>query len=443
MSDGSERTAEERAAARRADRRDGSDQRRADEDFDAEQEFGDEEFEDEEPLGGEHEVPSGTRRVSRLRRPPPVRGRAPRASAAGGGSRVPRQAERRHSRAGRIGALLALLAAAALIWFLVELFQPFYGHGHGSVTVTIPAHSSSSQVGDLLARNGVISSSFFFELRATLEGDRGEMRAGTYRLSRGMSYGEVLKVLTTPPPAAPVTEVTIVPGRTRRQIDALLRSEGVAGSYLAATRHSPLLHPSSYGAPRNTPSLEGFMFPDTYQLRQPVSIASLVADQLQAFRQQFATVGLEYASSKHLSAYDVLIIASMVEAEAGTAHDRPLVASVIYNRLALGMPLQIDATTRYATGNYTRPLTQAELGSNSPYNTRLHAGLPPTAIDNPSLASLQAAAHPARTDYLYFVVKPCGNGAQAFASNYQQFLGEVQQYYSARSQRAGRSPVQC
>jgi UPF0755 protein len=143
-----------------------------------------------------------------------------------------------------------------------------------------------------------------------------------------------------------------------------------------------------------------------------------------------------------MTAYDVLIIASMVEAESQTAHDRPLIASVIYNRLRDGMPLQIDATTRYATGNYTQPLTVAQLNSPSAYNTRVHKGLPPTPIGNPGMASIEAAAHPAQTNYLYFVVKPCGNGEQVFTGSYQQFLKFANQYQAARA-RSGRSPAHC
>jgi UPF0755 protein len=269
------------------------------------------------------------------------------------------------------------------------------------------------------------------------------MRAGSYRLALDMSYGDVLKILTTPAAAAKVTQLTLIEGKNRHQIDVLLRSQGIRGSYLRATRRSPLLNPRRYGAPASTPSLEGFLFPDTYQLRDPIRISALVADQLQTFRQQFATVSLSFAGRKRLTPYDVLIIASMVQAEAQTEHDRPLIASVIYNRLALGMPLQIDATTRYATGNYTEPLTQSQLSSRSPYNTRIHTGLTPTPIDNPGIASIRAAAHPASTNYLYFVVKPCGNGEHAFASTYSQFLSEVQKYYSARSQHGGRSPAHC
>jgi UPF0755 protein len=378
------------------------------------------------------QAPAGTRRVTRLTHPKSHRDRRgskvrpPLTSTAGA---------RRHSWVGRLASLVALLLAAVVIWFLVQLFQPFHGSPHGSVTVTIPAHTSSRQVGDLLARDGVIPSGFFFELRALL--------AGTYHLQLGMSYASVLSKLTTPPHTAKVSELTITEGRTRRQVDALLRSQGVHGSYFAATHHSPLLNPRRYGAPAHTNSLEGFLFPSTYQVVDPIRINALVADQLRAFRKMFAKVNLSYARSKHLTPYDVLIMASMIEAEAATAHDRPLVSSVVYNRLRDGMPLQLDATSRYQTGNYTKPLTSSELNSSSPYNTRIHRGLPPTPIGNPGLAAIQAAAHPAHTKDLYFVVKPCGNGEQVFTSSYNQFLIDAQQYQAARAKRGGRSPAHC
>jgi UPF0755 protein len=107
------------------------------------------------------------------------------------------------------------------------------------------------------------------------------------------------------------------------------------------------------------------------------------------------------------------------------------------------MTLGIDATTRYATGNYTSPLTNAQINSPSPYNTRIHTGLPPTPIDSPSLASIQAAARPARSNALYFVATPCGNGRSTFTSSYQQFLIDSQNYQNARAARGGKSPVSC
>jgi UPF0755 protein len=388
---------------------------------------------------GDYEVAAGTKRVPRLerlqRQVAPERPRANR----------PRRLPRRHrvpSRAGRIISLLALVLAGVLIWFLIELFQPFSGSGHGSVQVTVPAHSSASQVGDLLERDGVISSSFFFELRAMLGGERSDLRAGTYHLKLGMSYGDVLTRLTTPPPPVPTTMLTLIDGKSRQQINRLLASQGVHGSYIAATRHSRLLDPGHYGASRNTPDLEGFLFPSTYQLRKPVSIPALVSLQLKTFKQRFARVNLGYSRSRHLTPYDVVTVASIIEDEAATRHDYPLVASVIYNRLKDHMPLGMDSTTRYEFNDWTHSLTSSQLGAHSPYNTRRNLGLPPTPIGNPGMAAIDAAAHPSRTRYLYFVAGVCGNGSSVFSSNYQQFLRDSARYQNARARRGG-SPVHC
>jgi uncharacterized YceG family protein len=399
----------------------------------------------DEPLDWEdgHELASGTRRVGWRERTAAVATTLQAATALAGGERPASGWRRRRPLVVRLILALALLLAAALIWFCVELFQPFHGSGHGSATVSIRAHSSARQVGDLLERDGVVASGFFFDLRAALAGDRGKLLAGTYHLKLDMSYGQALKVLTTPPPAAKVTNVTVVPGRTRAQINALLRSQGVRGSYLAATRHSPLLSPAAYGAPRRTPSLEGFLFPDTYQVRVPIAIGALVADQVTAFKRMFAKVDLRYAHRHHLSAYDVLVIASIIDEEAATARDRPLVASVIYNRLKDGIALGMDSTTRYEFNDYTKPLTSSQLSAHSPYNTRLNKGLPPTPIGNPGLSAIEAAAHPAQTNYLYFVVKPCGNGESVFSSSYRRFLADSARYQSARAQHGGRSPAKC
>lgn len=373
-----------------------------------------------------------------------ARTRAPNAKARGGHS--PRGSGRSSGKAviaRRVVATVVLVLAIAGAWFLFELFQPFHSDGHGSVVVRIPRDASSSQVGDLLARDGVVSSGFFFELRAMLGGDRGSLHSGTYRLPVGISYSRALAILTAPAPAPKTTYVTVIEGLSRVRVDALLRSQHVRGSYLVDTRRSRLLNPVLYGAPRSTPTLEGFLFPDTYQVLEPLRIGELVDDQLQTFKREFATVNMTAARARHMTPYQVLIIASIVQGEAATNHDFPLVASVIYNRLAQGMALGSDATTRYATDNYTRPLTTSQINSSSPWNTRVHTGLPPTPINSPGLAAINAAAHPASTNDLYFIVKPCGNGALEYASTYAQFLIESQAYQAAAAKRGGNSPEFC
>lgn len=194
-------------------------------------------------------------------------------------------------------------------------------------------------------------------------------------------------------------------------------------AYLAAS--GPRVVPG-FGAKRR--SLEGFLFPATYDFLAATRSSDLVRAQLQAFRRNWKQVDLSYARSKNLTPYDVLIIASMVERETAAPSERRLVAAVIYNRLHAGMTLGIDATIRYGLHvPGTRPLLQSQLESDNPYNTRKFAGLPPTPIANPGLAAIQAAAHPAKVDYLYYVRKP-DRRHHYFTASYQDFVNHELAY---------------
>ena len=227
---------------------------------------------------------------------------------------------------------------------------------------------------------------------------------------------------TPPPPtvAAPPKPFRIVfpEGFTRQQMGARVtavaqiakRERGkrvrlTQRAYLAATarpRRQPGFGTKAY-------PLEGFLFPATYDFTARETSPRLVAAQLKAFRANWAKLNLAYARSKNLTPYDVLIIASLIEKETPAPEERQLVSAVIYNRLHARMNLGIDATTRYGLHvPPTESLTQSELESDNPYNTRnpLIKGLTPTPIANPGLASMQAAAHPAKVNYLFFVRKP-------------------------------------
>jgi uncharacterized YceG family protein len=188
-------------------------------------------------------------------------------------------------------------------------------------------------------------------------------------------------------------------------------------TYLAVTRrpHGP---PCFRG---KVSTIEGFLFPATYEFFKQTTSSQLVNEQLDAFCQNWEKVDLTYATKKNLTPYDVLIIASMVEKETLSPDERQLVAAVVYNRLHRRMPLGIDATLRYGLNiPPTESIHESQLESDSPYNTRKHAGLPPTPIANPGLASMQAAAHPADVDYLYFVRKP-DKKHHFFTASYQAF----------------------
>jgi UPF0755 protein len=228
-----------------------------------------------------------------------------------------------------------------------------------------------------------------------------------------------------PPPPAPVVapppkplKIVFPEGFTRREMAERVGAvKGIAASrrkkqtrisrqtYLKLTESSAL--PGRFAEDSKARHLEGFLFPATYEFLPKTTTKQLVNKQLTAFRRNWAKVELAYAKSKNLTPYDVLIIASMVEKETLAPEERPLVAAVIYNRLKAGMPLGIDATIRYGLNvPGTESLRQSHLANPTPYNSRLHAGLPPTPIANPGLASMQAAAHPRKVDFLFFARKP-------------------------------------
>jgi uncharacterized YceG family protein len=174
--------------------------------------------------------------------------------------------------------------------------------------------------------------------------------------------------------------------------------------------------------------LEGFLFPDTYDFDRKSTSAQLVQAQLGEFESNWKTVDLSYARSKNLTPYDVLIIASMIEGEVQVPSERKLVAAVIYNRLHDHMALGIDATLRYGLHiPPTQSLTNSEIHSDNPYNTRFTPGLTPTPINNPGLAALEAAAHPAHVDYLYFLRKP-DHRHHYFTDNAQDFQQHEAEY---------------
>jgi UPF0755 protein len=175
-------------------------------------------------------------------------------------------------------------------------------------------------------------------------------------------------------------------------------------------------------------SSEGFLFPSLYEFTQFTTASELIANQIAAFERTWRTVDLGHARGRNLNAYDVLIIASMVERETAVASERKLVAAVIYNRLKQRMPLGIDATLRYALGiQGTRPLKKEHLRSKSPYNTRRFRGLPPTPIGNPGLAAMRAAARPAAVDYLYYVRKP-NSLRHFFTADEEEFCRKAREY---------------
>jgi UPF0755 protein len=250
------------------------------------------------------------------------------------------------------------------------------------------------------------------------------------------------------PPIPKVVKLVIPEGFTRAQIALRARADGVTGNYLTASMHSLQLDPRHYGAPAATPDLEGFLFPATYEIYAGEPASRLVSRQLGAFEENFGVAQVRAAKALGITSYQLLTVASMVEREAQVPGDRAKIAAVIYNRLHAGIPLGIDATIYYAVeqqkhiATYTGELTESQLHIASPYNTRLHTGLPPTPISNPGLASIEAAAHPAHVAYLYYVAGADGCGEQVFSDTQAQFEADVAAYKTAVARGGGR-PLVC
>jgi UPF0755 protein len=355
----------------------------------------------------------------------------------------PRNSANRGKSLRRILAVLALVLIAAALYLINATFEPFHGDGRGSVRVTIPAGADAGRIGEILESRGVVASSTFFSLNATLTGRRGGLRDGTYTLPRDMSYGAAIDALVQGPSVEVVQtfDLSLPEGRTIDETADALEDTSIEGDYVAAARSAAARRRArALGLPTGAKSVEGFLFPATYELPEGTSARELVDRQLSGFRDNTAKVSYARAKRLKLSRYDVLIIASMIEREAQLDRERPLVASVIYNRLEEGIPLGIDATIRYATDNWTRPIRQSELEKDGPYNTRTRRGLPPTPIGNPGLASIRAAAAPRNTSYLYYVVKPGSKGAHAFSRTDAEFQRDVARYQASRDANGGQAP---
>ncbi len=350
-----------------------------------------------------------------------------------------------HGRVLRVAlAALGAILLVALAWFWLTVFEPFAGDGKGtgSIAVTIPEGADVSAIGDLLEEKNVIGSARNFGWRAGWSGKSADFKAGRYNFGEGMSYSAVIDQLAAGPNAG-VTTVAIPEGRSRWELANQLAGQGLTGDYMKATERSRRINLQRYGAPKNVASLEGFLFPATYEVPAGADVDRLVPQQLAAFRQNIAKVDMAHARKKNLTVFDVVTIASLIDREVSVARERRLVAAVIYNRLSQGIPLGIDATSRFETRNWTDPLTNAVLQKDTPYNTRINKGLPPGPIGSPGLAAIEAAARPANSDYLYYVANPCEPGTHTFTKTYAEFEAAAQRYNEAREKAGGRQPRGC
>jgi UPF0755 protein len=292
-------------------------------------------------------------------------------------------------------------------------------HPAVNTQVIVPRGATFSEVASLLEQRGVIGNAFAFAVIARLRHEDVDVRAGAYAFKPHSTGAEVLRDLVTGG-AQVATWVTIPEGFTANQIAQRLQAEGL-GSSAAFERSFRTISLRVDGAA--TRGLEGYLFPSTYLIAlstTPQQIAKQLTDQ---FLRELPADAPQSARALHVSVPEAVTVASLVEREAKIDADRPIIAAVIYNRLRLGMPLQVDAAIEYALPQHKNQLSLHDLQIDSPYNTYRHQGLPPTPIANPGLPSLEAALHPAKTDVLYYVY--CGNGHHVFAKTLAEHQANV------------------
>lgn len=290
------------------------------------------------------------------------------------------------------------------------------------VTFAIGVGASGATVVEDLHEAGVVRCAAVTRWDLRRSGLADEIRAGTYELTTNMAPAEVFAALTAPPPEVPTDRLTVPEGYRITQIAERVEEQlGIpARRFLAAIERENWSLPPYL--PREARSPEGFLFPETYEFRaEGTTSADVIERLLEEFRSVAADLPWENAEALGVTPYEVVVIASMIEEEARVDGDRALIAAVIYNRLAAGMTLGIDATLQYVDPDPSNGLVTSDFEIVSPYNTRLSGGLPPTPIASPGLASLRAALEPADVTFLYYVL--CGDdGSHAFSDTYGEFL---------------------
>ncbi len=294
------------------------------------------------------------------------------------------------------------------------------------VPFTVEIGESAITIANRLEAQDLITDANLFRLFLRYNGLDASLEAGDYDLRRNMNMREIAQVLQKA--SFEEITVTIPEGWRAEQIADLLTQEGVMDgtTFLATVRQGvgvehPLLADRPAGA-----SYEGYLFPDTYRLPVKATPEDLISRMVENMAAKIPSNAIELAAAQGYTFFEILTIASIIEREAVVPGERPTIASVYFNRLAQGMPLQADPTVQYAMGYQTdtgqwwkTPVTLEEYSEvNSPYNTYLNYGLPPGPISNPGAASINAALQPEPTDYLFFMA--CGEGAHLFASDFAE-----------------------
>jgi UPF0755 protein len=318
---------------------------------------------------------------------------------------------------------------AAYGWINDQLDTPVSSKSE-TVSFSVTSGESAGDIAVDLKSKNLIRDVLVFEQYSRITGARSRFQAGDYVLNRNMSTRQIVDALQHGRPDQ--IAITIPEGYTAQKAAEVVASSklGTADQYIAAVKDPKWNYDFLSGRPQGA-DVEGYLFPDTYSLDKSSTPADLVKAQLERFGDVFtpqmrAAAGQASGGRPAESVENIVILASLVERETNKSSDRPNACSVYYNRLKQGMPLQVDATILYALGVWKKDVTFDDLKVSSPYNTYIHAGLPPGPIANPGEAAIKACLTPAATNYLFYFTDK--NGVTHFEATQDQFEADKQRY---------------
>ncbi|MHB0912420.1 MAG: endolytic transglycosylase MltG [Armatimonadota bacterium] len=304
--------------------------------------------------------------------------------------------------------IFAVVAVILALWFAQLALLPVGGKGF--VMVNVKKGASAGEVGSLLAERKLVRSGGAFRVLARLTGRSAELKPGAYRLSPSMTPLAILNKIASGEVSA--NWITFPEGWTADQMADRLEKEHLAEGFRAKAR-----------------GMEGYLFPDTYLVPLDMTADDAIKMMRDCFQSKIRPLEKDISASG-MSLHQVVTLASLIEREAKVPQDRALISAVLRNRLASGMRLECDATVIYALGGKKKRLFYKDLAVESPYNTYKHFGLPPGPIANPGLPSIEAALHPARADYLFYVARP--DGSHIFSRTFEEHKRAIER---ARSER--------
>ncbi len=323
---------------------------------------------------------------------------------------------------------IALICVAGFNFYLVSGGKALNANDTTTVIVTIPEGSGTGKIAGILVENNLIADATAFKLQSRFKGNDGKYKVGSYVLSPSMTMEEMMNIIIEG--KQQTKRFTIPEGYDIKRTAQKLSSEGFIDidAFLEQIQSGTFEYPFLKDAPLGPDRLEGYLYPETYDVYESATEADIINRMLQQFDKLFTQEYYDRANELGMNINQVLTMASLIERETRVKDEKAIVASVIKNRIDQGMKLQIDATVQYALGEQKERLLYEDLEIDSPYNTYKIIGLPPGPICSPSIDSIYAALYPADTDYLYYVLNPSLNGTHSFTSDYNQFLRDKQNY---------------